>query len=371
MIDQVKMAYRYLLVIAAGAFLLMLSITVPIISTNADFSIYNTGWNGCSGLGRSVYEQGSFLPTIDLSRSSKDEIVHTSLVDLEGSVEPESTSLMMIGPSVPFTEEEADFVHRFLVLGGTVLLADDFGTGNSLLSRLNTTTRISAEPLVDLSFIKKGEFSVTNRLSDHPICEGVGSLLMNHPSTVSATRGAFSIVNSTDASWLDVDGDMERDLTEPGGPLSIMTEEVYGRGRLLVLAEPSLLINQMEDRLNNSVLRKNLVALLAANKSTVLIDESHRDLDDPFRSFGSYTRGLSSAWKAAIIVSLIIATVLISVPRPAGSMALVEKSFKGLFRKDVRPLADRGEVLAKVCERHPEWDRKVLERIMTDVEGVQ
>ena len=182
MIEQMKIAYRYLIIMGLGAFLLLLTLYVPIISSQEDFSIYNTDWNGCSGLGRDVYSTGSFLPTIDVSESSEGLIVHNTLDEYRNEIDYQRSSILVIGPSDDFSEPEGSFVHDFMVKGGIFMLADDFGTGNQILKMLNTSSRISGEVLMDLSFMKKGEFSVTTDLSSHSITRNVSMVLMNYPS---------------------------------------------------------------------------------------------------------------------------------------------------------------------------------------------
>ena len=117
MIEQVKTAYRYLLVMGSGAVLLLLSVMVPVVSSSADFSIYNTGWNGCSQLGRDTYSSGSLLPTVDIHASTEEVIAHSSFADMDDVLEPESSVIIIIGPDVPFTGREGRFAHTFLTEG--------------------------------------------------------------------------------------------------------------------------------------------------------------------------------------------------------------------------------------------------------------
>ena len=44
--------------------------------------------------------------------------------------------LVIIGPDVDFSSLEAKEVKEFLENGGTLFIADDFGTANSLLEKL-------------------------------------------------------------------------------------------------------------------------------------------------------------------------------------------------------------------------------------------
>ncbi|MEN8210044.1 MAG: DUF4350 domain-containing protein, partial [Candidatus Fermentibacteria bacterium] len=233
MIQQVKTAYMYLIVIGIGVMLFVFSTFIPVISSDADFSIYNSDWNGCSNLGRDVYEGGSFVPTIDISGSSGDTILHSPLNELE-RIEPAETSIFIIGPQTGFSDEEIDFLSEFLGKGGKLLIADDFGSGNELLSALGTDTRISRTPMFDLAFDRNVNFSVSTEMSDHPITRDVSMLIFNIPYTITPSDKAVAVFNSSRTSWLDVIDNQEKDEEEPSGPFPMMTSERYGKGELVV-----------------------------------------------------------------------------------------------------------------------------------------
>jgi len=57
--------------------------------------------------------------------------------------EPSNSTVLMLGPSKPFSSEEVEVVEGFLVAGGRVVLADEFGTGNSLLDGLELDVHLS------------------------------------------------------------------------------------------------------------------------------------------------------------------------------------------------------------------------------------
>ena len=152
MIEEMKTVYRYLIVMGAGLLFLMISLMIPVLSTDADFSVYNRDWNGCSKLGKEVYGTGSLLPSIDISGSSEEIVAHSSLTEMSDLLEPESSVIIIIGPRTDFNDDEIGSVDTFLRRGGLLFLADDFGTGNELLSGLDTDTRISGEMMLDLAY---------------------------------------------------------------------------------------------------------------------------------------------------------------------------------------------------------------------------
>lgn len=367
MIEQVKLAYRFLLVLGVGVLLLVLALFVPVLSSNADFSIYNTGWNGCSTLGRTVYSTGTFKPTIDVSASSEELVVHTSLPDLEPKLEPGESAIMVIGPDIPFTKEEAGFVHRFLIRGGSVLLADDFGSGKGLLTMLNTTTSISGHLMVSLSFEKSGEFSVASDMADHPVTEGVSLLLLNLPSTIVPSPLAKILVNSSEASWLDIDDDNRLDLDEPKGPFPLLTIEPYGRGELMVLSDPSIMINQMQGLMNDTTLVRNMVSYLTNGRKVLVMDETHRDMANPVHALNVYVANISPWMKGAIIGGSLVLFVIMGSSVPARFRDRMERLLKRLLGGEPSRSRTVDEVFDRVRHKHPDWDTRSLARIRASI----
>ncbi|MBN1539976.1 MAG: hypothetical protein JW939_07515 [Candidatus Thermoplasmatota archaeon] len=368
-IEQIKTAYRYLLVMGAGMILLLFSVMVPVLSSDSDFSIYNTGWNGCSRLGKDTYSTGSFIPTIDLSASSEERVVHSSFSEIGSDIRPSRSSLLIIGPDISFSREEGEFAHEFLSEGGLVLLADDFGTGNELLSYLNTTTRFSGRMMLDLSYMKSSKFSVTTEFFPHEVTRNLTMLLMNMPSTVVPSTKAFPVINSSKTSWLSLDGNERWDEDDPSGPFPILTIEKYGRGILAVLSEPSLLINQMRKEMDNGIFVQNLLGFISDGRDSVMIDESHRDLTNPVQVTNSFVASLDLHQKVGIMIALTIVFLVMSTELPRMLMGSVRKLIDRLLSEKPDGPGDARAPLEMVMERHPDWDRAELERLIRDIEG--
>ena len=368
MIEEMKTAYRFLIVLGLGAVLLLFSIMIPVASSDADFSIYNTGWNGCSQLGVKAYQTGSFLPSVDISASSEESIHHLPLNELE--LDPSDSAIMIIGPAIDFDKEEASYIDDYMRRGGIVLLADDVGTGNQLLSGLkDTTTRIGGDIIADLSFDKQPEFGVTTNFTDHNITKGINRLLMNYPSTVIPSVRCISLINSSEASWLDINGNDDIDPDESLGPFNIMTIERYGRGSLIVLSEPSLLINQMRNKFNNSVLVDNLIEFMTEDRSTLVIDEYHRDSANPVQITTNFVKRMDFASKIGILVGITALFILISTPYPRRAWKLLERLLNKLLAEEAVKRITKEEVMTTIYKEHPDWDRKVLTKIIDDIEG--
>ncbi len=156
----------YLIALTAVALMLIFSLSAPMMTTSADFSIYNTGWNGCSRLAVRTYQTGDLTPSFRLDDDQDLDVAQRNILDYD--VVPNSTSILFLGPDLDFTSEEIDHMDDFLRRGGKVVLADDLGTGNQLLDGLNTSSRFSGNTVFDVSFEKRPDFSVT--FIDYYIC---------------------------------------------------------------------------------------------------------------------------------------------------------------------------------------------------------
>lgn len=371
MIEQVKTAYMYLIIMGIGIILLIFSMMVPILSSTQDFSIYNTGWNGCSNIGRGIYENGSFLPTIDLSASSEESIAHNPLDDLEGVIKPKDSCIFMIGPDIEFTDDEGRFIDRYLKDGGIVLLADDVGTGNDLLGRLNTTTRITSRTMYDLAYNTDSPFAITTEFSDHPITQDISMLILNYASTISPSERSRPIVNSSRTSWLSNDDNKIWDDGEPQGPFPLMTIEPYGRGTIIVLSDPSLLINNMNkvERGDNAVFIQNLVKFMTEGRSTTVIDESHRDLTNPVQYSNIIISRLETGPKVAMLTVISAIFIILNTSYPKRSIEVLRRAIERLLSERHEEDRESRAPIEIVMEKHPKWDRKVLDRIIKDIEG--
>lgn len=176
--------------------------------------------------------------------------------------------LVMMGPTEPFTSGEESALETFVKGGGTlILIADNGGTGHSL--SISTTTSyfgtssslaIESSPLRDLdSFEKRPDFVLLKNFVSHPMVENVSSILTNYPSVITS-GGGWSTTNnrvSGDIAWtstksfLDQDGDGIRDTEESAGPFSVIAVKETGDGRLVLIADPGIFVNDMIDRANN------------------------------------------------------------------------------------------------------------------------
>jgi hypothetical protein len=376
---RLKRFYALAISIGLAALLLGLSLVVPVVGTATDFSIYNTGWNGTSNIAIKTYQAGKFVPSLELRGTGAQ--VEPAIISLDhAGINPADSSIIIIGPSKAFTDADGDYVSDFLAKGGVVVLADDFGTGNSLLERLDTSSSFSNGLVVDLAFEKKPEFVVAYNFDpESPITENVSMALLNYPSSISPSPTASVLATTSAASWVDTEPDQFKAPGEPSGPFPIITLERVGRGLLLLVSDPSIMINSMADQLDNQVLVDNILEFASAGRSAVLIDESHRMYFDPISFSSGIVGSLSDEAKLTLIIVIIVSFFLATTDTLARITRFTVKWSLRIWRALTRPFRKEGpeeadrfmsddELMEKVLERHPEWNKGVLRRLLRQIE---
>lgn len=106
-------------------------------TSTAAFGTYNPAWDGASELR-------------DLARDTGAEATVAPDLEPYGAADPDETVAVVFAPDEPYTDEEAAELRSFLERGGTLVVADDFGsTGNALLADLGAESRIDGTLLRD------------------------------------------------------------------------------------------------------------------------------------------------------------------------------------------------------------------------------
>jgi len=310
--SRIGKGYAAIAVVSVAIALLALSMTAPAISTTEDFSIFNAGWNGTSGLAVMTYKTGKFVPTFEVESTGTE--ITVSQIDLTTiAPNPRTGALIIIGPTKDFTDAEGALVGDFVREGGRLLLADDFGTGNSLLAKVGAGSRFSGNLVMDLSFEKQPEFSVVFDIAPDPLTNNVSTLLFNYPSSVMVDVSTTSVIAySSIASWRDSNGNKLQDPGEPRGPFPVIARERLGAGTIILLSDPSVLINGMRGYMDNEAFAENLVIEICRERSEVYFDESHRTFFDPIAVAIEITGGVSAVAKALIAAAAFVLTLWIA-----------------------------------------------------------
>jgi hypothetical protein len=377
---KLSRGYVSIAVIAFAFVLLLVSALAPAVSTTADFSIFNPGWNGTSDLAVSTYKLGKFSPSFEVKSTGTDmQVAQVGLNTLK--LDPVASTLVEIGPTIPFSDSDGNIVGSFVKQGGTLFLADDFGTGNSLLTKMGASSRISGKLVMDLAFDKKPQFPVCFDLRPSSLTNNVSSVLLNYPSSLVVNAATTtSVAYSSIASWLDTDNNGERGLGEPSGPFVIMAQERLGNGTIILLSDPSALINGMGKNLNNSILKQNILSVLSTGRSAVFFDESHRDFFDPVAITMKFTGSVSPTAKGGVTVLAFLLILWIATDYVDRALAIIIRQLRTLYswsvhlifswRKPAPPPAKitLGQIEEEVKGKHPDWRPGVVHYIIKERE---
>ena len=245
-----KLRARIILVMIIAA---LFAAVIWIFPSNRDFGPNNTSWNGlgdfCSDFKPSEIESLGELPS-----SSK------------GSV-------LVLIPYTTITDTDLEKLKEYISDGGTLVILDDYGYGNEVLSYLDVTPRFSNDPLLDPLFNMVN--SSFPRITDFELqlsSSEVESIVLNHASSLTDVSDQNVVAWSSRFSFLDENDNSIRDEGEPQGPFAVASAMNYESGHIALVSDPSILIMLDED--NNKQFVEDVLTLQDANPS-IILDESH------------------------------------------------------------------------------------------------
>lgn len=237
------------------AMVLLLVALIWFYPPTGDFRAGNPFWNGLTTF--STQFKASLIESFDSLPSA-----------------PKGTALILV-PYGNFTEMELKELRDYVSAGGTLIVLDDYGYGNQILNRLELDLRFTGKPLLDPLFNYKNKW--LPRITDFtptPTTSSVGSIVLNHASSLSNISDAAVIAWSSRFSFLDLDDDSMWDPDEPVGPLPVAAYVKIVEGHVVAMADPSILINGMISIEDNPTFIKNLIELQGPNPK-ILVDQSH------------------------------------------------------------------------------------------------
>jgi hypothetical protein len=234
---------------------LALSAIVWFYPPTGDFRVDNPFWNG--------------LSTLD----SQAKIVSlNSFSDLPSS--GKGTVLLEV-PYEQFSGAELAQVRSYVSSGGTLVLLDDYGYGNQVLSSLNLNIRFTGQPLLDPLFDYRNKWlpKITDFAST-PLSANVSSIVFNHATALNGTSDAVVVAHSSSFSFLDANSNGAWDNGELNGPFAVAAYIKMDQGYVVAVADPSLLINGMIN-LDDNLQFFNNFASFQGSVSKVFVDQTH------------------------------------------------------------------------------------------------
>jgi hypothetical protein len=220
-----------------------------------DFEADNPFWNGISTF--SAQTKTSSLNSLD------------NLPTL-----PKGTTLIIV-PYEAFQEKELLQIRNYISNGGTLVLLDDYGFGNQILSALSLKIRFTNQVLLDpLYDYHNQKLPKITDFKSTPLTTNVKSIVFNHATSLNQTDDSTIIAESSTFSFLDINNNGVRNPNEPYGPFPEAAYTKINQGYIVLLADPSLIINSMINLDDNLQFIKNVESIQGSN-SQVFIDQAH------------------------------------------------------------------------------------------------
>ncbi len=276
----------------------------PGLYDNTDFSVYNDNWNGCSNY-RIWMERNDYqVQTIESTMSV--------ITRFNGS-----GVLVIMGPVRDFSIDATLTLFQHLMAGGSVIIADDFGTSNSsfiwlnnfLLNQTGYGDFLANLGVTGFLSFTKGvvmdldSYYVSPRLPiirdfnpSHPITAGVGELHLNNASALTPTcaLGATGIAWTSSRAWSENDTQTTTPTPDPYeyagrlpviGALDIGGAGLGAGGRLVAISDPSIFINEMWDQFpGNQRLAQNLINWITGGNTEIPVIFCEQLLEIPLTS---------------------------------------------------------------------------------------
>lgn len=220
--------------------------------TTAEFSRHNPYWNGTSAFFSRAEAAGG-----------------VELRDLSMLADADGTRLLIIAPAEDFTDADIGRYRSYIGRGNTIVLADDFGSGNQLLAGLGSSIRLIEGNLSSMDMEYSDPRTVIGyRAGNASILYGVETVVLNGPA---ALTGGEILVETSVLSWIDANGNQRVDAGETLGRYGVLSHERIGSGDLYVLSDPSIFTNGMmkPDRSRDNL---RLIENLLQDDGGVLID---------------------------------------------------------------------------------------------------
>jgi hypothetical protein len=187
---------------------------------------------------------------------------------------PHDVSLIVI-PYLEYSDEELLTLKDFVEQGGTLLVMDDYGFGNSILEYLGISIRFSGKPLLDQLFCYKNQaFPKITDFSPAIVHDEMNVVVLNHATAFQDTSSTEVLAWSSASSYLDINENGNWDGGEPPGSLPVAARIGIGKGTLVLASDPSLVVNSMVNRDGNSIFVTNLINQEGGERK-VQIDISH------------------------------------------------------------------------------------------------
>ena len=317
------------LILGCLAGVVVVILLIRFFPSNDDFNLDNPFWNGLK-----KFQQETKASSI------------SHIFNINSFPFPSKSALFIIGPSGTYNSKEVSSISRYLRGGGMLILADDFGSGNSILKGLGLKTRFSQHLMVDPLF--RGKAQVLPKIVDltGPLAN-IKSLLFNYPTSLQFKSGEGKILAiSSSFSFFDDNLNGKKEKNEEEGPFPMIAEIKYGAGEIYLISDSSLFINSMLSKEEN---RKFLVNII--KKKNIFIDISHHPTGilPKLRNAEIKVYQIASRFEVRYSIFLLLA------------MLIAWMRFK-MKRTQLE------EDIQEILQRHPHWDKNILLKLKKELQ---
>lgn len=318
---------------------------VPASTSTAAFGAFNSAWEGTSDLRKYVDQSGA------------DAAIVRNTNTYTGT-NPNETLAVIISPERAYNPSASASVEKFVRQGGTLVVADDFGQySNQFLRDIGARARLDGRLVRDERYNHRfPAMPVARNVSNHTLTTGMNALVLNH-GTVVRPHNSTVLVETSRYAYLDENRNGEIDDSETITSFPVATVEDVGRGRVVVIGDPSLFTNAMLDRRGNGV----FFGQLLDGHQTVFFDYSHGKSLPPFAAAILLLRN-------SVLLQLIGAFIgvgTLAMFSHRNIRAAINEASNGEKNRECFSLSDGDEELVDYLNRrHPEWDADRIERIV-------
>lgn len=234
------------------------------VTSGAAFNAFNPDWDGTSELRSTAADTGS-EPII---------VQDTTRYADHG----QNDIAFVLAPERQYGESDLDRVRGFVERGGTLVVASrDSPAATALLAGVDADARPNGAVLRDeQTHHRNPALPVANNVSEHPRVAGVESVTLNYGTAIESDK-ATVLVTTSPTAYLDSDGNEELSSNETLGAHPVVTLESIGDGQVIVVGDPSVFINVMQQQTAND----EFTAALVNDTDHTLVDVSHSSSPPP------------------------------------------------------------------------------------------